>query len=531
MFPGLQRSGRSADGPCVSRYPEADRSLTRLLADQAAARPDKPWLVLDGRETLTFGAAWRQVRRVAARLGEAMRGGCVVVMAPTSLEYVLAVHGTMLAGGCCVLMDPNVGATALDAILKRSGPTLVFTDAAGRDRLRELNIVGPELVILSGSRGPEDIGWTNWLGAPPVADPVFPKAGDDALVMHTSGTTGTPKGVVISHHYAFIYGALVTDALQRTEDDVLIGPLALFHASGLQMIVHSALHAGCTAHLNSRFSVSRFWHDVALSGATQGNLMPEMARMLLARVAEAPPHRMRRISIGGLAERDDFERRFGVEVLWQGFGMTEVYVAPMALEPIRSSTLGLPMDHLMYGALDDDGRPVAPGQPGELVVGPLRPHWMFDRYLADPETTAAALAGGVFHTGDLVSIDEAGVLTYRGRKGERIRVRGEHIYPAEVERVAIQFPGVREAVAFGIPADVGGEDVKLDIVADAPVDVAGLHAWLASQVSRHATPRYIEVRTDLPRTASGKITRHALKAEGVNRLEVWQADDRRDRSS
>jgi crotonobetaine/carnitine-CoA ligase len=351
-------------------------------------------------------------------------------------------------------------------------------------------------------------------------------------VLFTSGTTGAPKGVVCSHAWAFAYGALVTDSLRRTAADVVTCAMPLFHSGGLHVVVHSALHAGCRAHVWSRFSASAWWQQVADDGATQAQILGPMAEMVLRRVERAPRHRLQVDSNSALApsSRAEFARRYGVAVLWQGYGMTEVYPIPMprTMAPGPDDLLGVPVDRYELGVVDGDDRPVAAGAVGELVVRPRQPGLRFDGYLDDPAVTAHAWRGGAFHTGDLVSLEPAtGALRFRGRRADRIRRRGENVDPVVVEDAALAFPGGVDAAAFGVPSDLGDDDVKLDVVAAVdgpPIDLAALRDRLAARLARPAVPRYVEQRTALPRNASHRVDRGRLREDGVDRAGVLDGE-------
>jgi len=526
----LLRGRRTSNGPCLSRYPLEQRSLSRLLIDQAARLPERAWVVFDdsrdalgdSHDILTYGAALARARQVATRLASSPRRGAtprVGLMMRNCPEYLVALHGTLLAGGLAILIDPDLPPAPLAALLERAALDWLLVDADSSEAARRASQAPTQRVEIGAD-------WNAWISAAtPAALPPLPRHDADALVMFTSGTTGQPKGVVMSHHYAFLYGAVATDSLSRTEDDVISGPLPLFHTSGLQMIVHSALHAGGTAHLRRRFSASRYWEEIAADGATQGCLVAEMGRMIQRRSADAPPHRLRNLSIGGLLDHEEFERRFRVRVLWQGYGMTEAYPCPMGPAPWGGieHTIGMPMDYVEYGVVDADDRLLPQGETGELVLR-MPPHFMFERYLDDEAATQQAMRGGLFHTGDRMSISPEGLLAHRGRAGERLRHHGENVDPRAIELAALAQPGVREAAAFGVPGALGDDDVKLDVVADAGLDLAALRAALAAHLPKKSLPRYLECRDELPRSGTFKIRKHRLREDGVNRPGVFDAE-------
>jgi crotonobetaine/carnitine-CoA ligase len=145
-------------------------------------------------------------------------------------------------------------------------------------------------------------------------------------------------------------------------------------------------------------------------------------------------------------------------------------------------------------------------------------------YYRDPERTVEAFRNLLFHTGDLATYDEQGLLHYRSRTQDRIRRRGENVSAPELEWVALTHPEVVEAAAYGVPSELGEEDVKLDVVLRTPVAAAELHAWLCENVPRYMVPRYLERREAFPKTPSERIEKYKLKAEPVTRAEVFDAD-------
>jgi crotonobetaine/carnitine-CoA ligase len=348
-----------------------------------------------------------------------------------------------------------------------------------------------------------------------------------ALFQFTSGTTGRSKGAVYPHHFLYLYSAMVSDSLGRTADDVLMTPLPLYHVAALHIIANSALHAGCTAHLPSRFSASGFWPDAARCGATFSIILGPMAAIILKTVPEAPPHRMETMfCVPPPPGREEFEARYGVRMLWQGYGMTEVYPLPMRrelLEGVPATAIGHPVTWMEYGVVDEHDEVLGPDEVGELVFRPLMPHAMARGYYGDPEATAQAFRNLMFHTGDLATYDAEGVLHYRGRMQERIRRRGENVSAFELETVALMHEAVVECAAYGVPGEFGEHDVKLDCRVRGEVDHAELHVWLVRNLPRYMVPRYLEFRTAFPKTPSERIEKYRLAAEPLDRPEVFDA--------
>ena len=227
---------------------------------------------------------------------------------------------------------------------------------------------------------------------------------------------------------------------------------------------------------------------------------------------------------------EEFERRFApVKIIWWGYGMTELYPLPM-IDPDQQDrslpldTIGMPVRWMDYGVVDDNDRLLPPGEVGELVFRPRLPHSMVREYYKDPEKTVEATTNLMYHTGDLGYYDEAGILHYRSRKQERIRRRGENVSAPELEWVALRHEAVVEAAAYGVPSTLGEEDVKLDVVCQAELTVEAFHEWLSANLPRFMVPRFVEIRESFPKTPSERVEKYRLKAEPVDRPEVFDAE-------
>ncbi len=522
-------------GPISTRFPTEERTMLHVLRYQAELRGEQTWLVVDGRERLTYGEAWDAVNAVGhAIVDTAGEGGQVALLLRNQIEFVAAFYGAMSAGGCPVPLNPDSRGPLLEYVIVKSDARVIVARTDLLDRLAELDSLGDvRLVVACGEgdapaqiRGVPVTSWSQWTAGRPVAPPRdLPAGWDPGLIAFTSGTTGPSKGVVYPHQFLYFYSSLECDTLGHTEEDVLTTPLPLCHAAALNIIVGSALQVGGVAHLKSRFSAQTYWDEVATDGATFGIIFGPMAAILLKTTPQAPEHRMTRAFCvpfppGG----EEFQERFGVKLLWQGYGMTEIMPHPMRAEMeqgVPYDTLGHPVSWMEYGAVDEHDRLLAPGEVGQLVYRSLIPDGMMREYYKEPQATAEALRNFMFHTGDLGYVDEEGRVHYLGRKQDRIRRRGENVSAAELEFVALSHPDVLEAAAFGVPAELGEHDVKLDVVLrEDGATLEELHAWLTGKLPRYMVPRYLEARPAFPKTPSQKIEKFKLAAEGVERGEV-----------
>lgn len=535
---GLLRGTGVDLGPYATRFPLEERSLIRVLADQADRRPDHTWLVFDSGPSITFGEAYRTVNQVARAVADtAGNGAHVALFLRNQVEFLPAFLGPMAAGGVTVPLNAEGRGPLLAYVIERSDATILVARVDLLDRLQDLGSLGPVRTVVAIGSGdvPRTIHaaavvrWDDWL-AGRSAEPLgsFPRYDQPALIQFTSGTTGRSKGAVYPHHFLYLYPAMVADSLSREPDDILTTPLPLFHVAALHLVANTALHAGCTAHLKSRFSASAFWADAAADGATYSVMLGPMAAVIMKTVDRAPDHRMETMfCLPAPPGREEFERRFGVKMLWHGYGMTEIYPIPMhpyTIDDAPEGTLGYPVRWMDYGVVDTNDQLVAPGEVGELVFRPLLPYAMAQGYYKDAEATVAAFRNFMFHTGDLATYDQDGCLHYRGRVQERLRRRGENVSAYELELVALGHPRVLEAAAYGITADLGEQDIKLDVRSNDQLELQELHDWLRANLPRYMVPRYLEQRVSFPKTPSERIEKYKLAEDPVDRPEVFDAE-------
>ena len=521
-------------GDRATHYPTTERTLLRVLRDRSVALRGKPWLIFDSSEVLTYGEAWRLTNQVAnaitSTVGEGAHVGLFMVNQP---EFLPTFFGAMVNRGVAVPLNAQAKGPLLHYVIDFSDVRLLVARTDLLDRLAILDDLGStELVIVVGDgpvpaeiHGVRVVRWDAWLdGVDDTVREGMPDYRDPCLIQFTSGTTGRQKGAVYPHQFLYLYPAMYVDSIGITEDDICSTPMPLYHVAALHLIANTALHAGATAHLKSRFSASRYWEEVAADGATFSIILGPMAAIVMKMNESAPEHELRRLfCVPPPPQLEEFERRFRTKILWHAFGQTEISplgMRPDALDGVARDTLGYPVSWFDFGVVDDADAMVGPGEIGEIVFRPTLPYSMFTHYYKNPEATVDAFRNFMFHTGDLGYYEEDGLLHYKGRKVERIRHRGENISATELEFIVLRHPDVVECAAYGVPSEFGEEDVKLDVVMAGEAGLDDLRSWLADSVPKYMVPRYMESRQSFPKTPSERIQKYLLKDLPLDRSGV-----------
>jgi acyl-CoA synthetase (AMP-forming)/AMP-acid ligase II len=518
-----------------SPYPDVDVpeiSLPGFVLEHADTRGATP-AVIDaptGR-TLSYRELNSQVRRVAAglRARGLARGDVLALCAPNGPELVITYYAAASAGAAITTVNPVATSSEMAAQLTAAGARwLVTTPEVFRDKgqqaaagagIRESFVFGAAggatpFAALAGA-APDD--------APPAISP-----DDLMLVPFSSGTSGLPKGVMLTHRQLVASLCQTMVPHQVGAGDVVAGVLPMFHIFGMQVTMNATLRAGGTLVTIPRFSLDTFLGVLEAYRVTRAELVPPIV-LALARhpaVDDYDLSSLRVISSGAAPLGPDLARacesRLGCRVK-QGYGMTELggasHLAPDTGRDDPES-IGPPIPGVECRIVDTaTGADAAPGQRGELLV--RTPAAMLG-YLNNPQATAATIdADGWLHTGDIVTVDEQGWFRVVDRAKELIKYKGYQVAPAELENILITHPGVADCAVVASPDPEAGEVPAAFVVLRPGCTADGLLDWVAERVAPYQKIRRLHITSQIPKSASGKILRRVLQDQ--ERAAVSQA--------
>jgi crotonobetaine/carnitine-CoA ligase len=454
------------------------------------------------------------------------RGDHVAVMLPNCPEFVPVIVALARLGAVAVPVNTAYRGELLRHVLDSADVSTLLVDAEYADRLPHVlpGLPRPVRVVVRGQEpslavlGDGAIPMTRLLahGAEPVAGGA--RFSDLQAIMYTSGTTGRSKGAMVPHALALACAYDSLDFLDRWGKTTYC-PLPLFHAAGLWDGVFSSLLSGSPIGIVERFSASRFWDDVRYFDAQVTMSVFAMIPILLS----APPgprdrdHPLETFYMGKSALDAPLLERFGVRSA-ETYTSTEVGIATGS--PYGQWRLGsmgqAHSERFDVAVVDEDDREVPAGEPGELVVRPKQPFVITTGYYGMPEATARAFRNMWFHTGDRAWRDDDGYFYFLDRIADAIRRRGENISAFDIECEVNLHPDIVESAAFGVPSELGEEDVKLAVVRAPGSDLTApeLAAYCAARLPSFMVPRYIEFVGELPRTPTDKVAKHELRARG-----------------
>jgi crotonobetaine/carnitine-CoA ligase len=517
----------------------ADRSsfltLRSALEQRAEQHPDRLALRF-GKQRLSFAELQALINLTAnALLGVGVVPSTkVALMLPNGPEFVACWLALACLGATAVpintklkgdLLGYQLGHADVDMAIVGARQLASFEAAASR------GLRGP-FIVAGGDIEPPP-GWLRLerqLESAPTGSPPRIELPPDglAMIIYTSGTTGRPKGVQIGRQAQLKHGLNYTELLGIQPDETAYVYLPLFHITAMGSTLGSLL-GGASVALDDGFSPFGFWDRTRLYKAVVFTFVGSVLTMLYHRPprpddADNPVRR----AVGAATPTwlwRDFERRFGLEIV-ETYGQTEL-AALWFMPPLQSSkvgTVGVPAAGRFEARIvGKDGRELSNGQRGEIAIKPADPGDMMSGYYRDPESTAAALrSDGWYHTGDLGVRDAEGYYVYAGRLKDCIRRRGENIAAFEIERVVNGLPGVLESAAVGVPSEVGEEDVKLCVVPRPESELQPHQVWAhcRARLPSFMVPRWIQIRTALPKTATERVRKPDLVAEG--RVGCWQ---------
>ena len=494
-------------------------TLVHGLEQRAALGPDEPFVRVGERPWLTPAELLAFVRRFAAgaRQRGIERGDRVLLALESSPEFLVAWLGLGYVGAAMVPLVPRSGLRSYRRALELTEPVLAVVDAAGAEKLAELEPTGlPTVQVDDRAAATLCPTFESQLLADAPAQANRARGEELASIMFTSGTTGPQKGVQVAQLW-YVWASLdVAGAMRYTSDDVLYTCLPLGHANAQDTTFGPALLSGARVVFDQEFSASRFWHRVAETGATAFNLIGNMAEVLLARPPEEfVKHQVRRaFSVPSLPHQlDPWPERFGVQLL-EGYGSTEIGVPVFQeMDAVRPGACGRPLAGTEVCVLGSDGVEAEPGERGEIVARSRRPGSITAGYWGDEEATASAWSNGWFRTGDLGHIDTEGYLHFAGRVTDSMRRKGENISAFEVEAALLELDEVADCGVVGRRRPDGDDDVIAFVIPaeGCSLDAARLGEHCARWVGAHAAPTEVREVDELPMTESGKVAKGLLR--------------------
>ncbi|MGP0036106.1 MAG: class I adenylate-forming enzyme family protein [Solirubrobacteraceae bacterium] len=500
----------------------AINSVPELLRAQASRIPDQPFVHWQG-QSVSYGEFDTRTDALAAGLADlgVKPGDVVSVMLPNCLEFLEAWWAILKAGGVFGPVNPAFTAPEAAYVLGHSQAVAVVTDARGAGTLvdvrRTAELGGLRQVISVEDGG--DLTLESLAGRDSVV-PTNRRGGVDlATLMYTSGTTGKPKGAMLTHDNLLANAAMGAELLPLVEGERVGMILPLFHVNAQIVTCVVPMMIGCEVAMWERFSASTFWQTVAELEPVAVSAVPTILAAVL-HTANAPtgPTSLRYIICGAAPLSRElleaFESRFDIRIL-EGYGLTES-TCVSSLNPYygvrKPGSIGLPVRGQQMKIAAPDGSPVEDGELGEIVVkGPN----VMAGYLHNPDATAKTIQEGWLHTGDVGYMDPDGYFFIVDRAKDMIIRGGENIYPREIEEVLYTHPGVLECAVIGVPHEVRGEEV-LAVLAPKPgaeLDEEELKAWAGERLAAFKVPRRFEIRAELPKTTTGKISKPPLREE------------------
>jgi long-chain acyl-CoA synthetase len=508
--------------------------VEQFLRDSAARTPGNTALVAGGKR-FTFAELDAASDRLAAMLSRrgVARGDRVVIFMDNCVEAVLAIFATLKAGAVFCPINPSTKADKLAYVLNncRAAALVTLDRLLGVANAAMATAPSVALTVVAGSVGEPAIRGGMRFEAALAAEFAEPPAHpgidiDLAMLVYTSGSTGFPKGVMMTHQNVVAAATSITAYLENTDDDIILNVLPISFDYGLYQVLMAA-KVGATLVLEKSFAFPQvIFERMAAERVTGLPLVPTMAAIILQMKDLGPdafPHLRYVTNTAAALPPAHIERLrqlFPTAKVYSMYGLTEckrcTYLPPGELDK-RPGSVGIAIPNTEAIVVDDNGERCAPGVTGELVI---RGAHVMKGYWENAAATDRALRPGpygwerVLHTGDLFRTDPEGYLYFVGRKDDIIKTRGEKVSPKEVENVLYGLAGVREAAVIGIADPILGHAIKA-VVATAPD--SGLRAQdIIRHCARHLedfmVPKVVEFRDQLPKTESGKISRREVAA-------------------
>jgi len=514
--------------------------VQHFLENSAQRLPDKVALIYNN-QRLTYREVDSLANQLAASLIERgiNRQDRVVIFLDNSIESVISLFAILKMGAIFIVLNPTMKSKKLNYILKDSGASALITqknkskivkEAINEaSALRHIFWVGSYSQLfetpsstISSHVWEEVVSTSN----PSVLSPKNRNIDVDlATIIYTSGSTGEPKGVMSAHYNVVAAAKSISHYLKNKEDDIIMDVLPLSFDYGLYQVLMAFLFGGTVVIERSFTYPYKIIEKLVQEKVTGFPIVPTMAAILLEmeNLSKFDLSSLRYISNTAAALPVPYIRKlqylFPHIEIYSMYGLTECkrvsYLPPNQLEK-RPGSVGIPIPNEEVFIFDKDGEEVEPNKVGELVV---RGSNVMQGYWNDPEETARTFRPGLYrgdtllYTGDLFKKDEDGYLYFIARKDDLIKTKGERVSPKEIENALCEINGVVEAAVVGVPDDIFGQAIKAFIVTNNISDLTDRHImkYCMENLEPFMIPKYVEFRTTLPKTDSGKIDKKKLR--------------------
>src|SRR6266446_7003728 len=513
-------------------------NLAMFLEDSAREVPERTAIVCEGTRLsyAQLNASANQVAHGLARAGIS-KGDTVALSCQDIPSFVIAYYGILKARAAVMplnilLKTREIAYHLTDGDAKayfcQEGTPELPTGQLGYTAFQEVESCQHFFLMTNEPGAPSSIPGATTLGMlmrgqPTTFETVATSPDDTAVILYTSGTTGKPKGAELTHLNMLLNARLSDSMYPRAEHDVHLLTLPLFHSFGQTVQMNAGLYNRASLVLLPRFSP-----DAALRLMEEENItifagVPTMYWALLHHPRSDQYDlqkiaRTLRLAISGGAAMPvevmlAFNEKFNVKII-EGYGLSET--SPIAVfnrldREVKPGSIGLPVWGVQVRVVDQDDHDVGTNEVGEIVI---RGHNVMKGYYKRPEATAEAMRNGWFHTGDLARRDEDGYFSIVDRAKDMIIRGGFNVYPREIEEVLMTHPVVSLAAVIGVPHDRHGEEVKAFVILKegATITEVELVAWSKQTMADYKYPRLIELRTELPMTATGKVLKSKLRS-------------------
>jgi O-succinylbenzoate-CoA ligase len=510
-------------------YLRAKQLLVDEILNRSARRFPKKVAIIDGNVRMTYSQIHSRVDNLAGWFQSKgiKKGEKVAILLYNSIEFTECFFALAKIGAVAVPVNFRLQKLELEYILGNSEVKMLIAhnDFASIIEHIQENLPLMEDVVIVDHRKEKNHTFQ-------LYHPIFEKTfspqlellhdDDNFLIVYTSGTTGKPKGTVLSHKSVFMNAVNMVLECGLTKDEIQLITTPMFHIGGISAMTMIMLIGG-TSILHNKFNPEHILKTFEIEKVTYAFMVPSMWNVLLEvpNFKEYNVNSLRIICTAAASTPLELKKKlmkhFPNAGVFDTFGHTETFsTATLKASDslIKSGSVGLPYSNIEVRVVDEKMNDCQPGQVGEIIYrGPT----MMREYYKNPEATEAALKGGWLHSGDLVKFDEDGYLTVVDRKKDMIISGGENIYPKEIEEVLYTHPYILEAAVIGVQDEKWGETVKAFIVKRNGISLTQKEVidYCTERIARYKKPHYVEFVDELPKNAAGKILKTRLRDQNL----------------